>query len=166
MHYTACSKETCNSSHKIETCRSTSIANLAIMSGRGDGAQGRAGDGQLGLHDGAAQHQLRHLPPRADPRLARPQVARLRPSPLPERMLRRRPSGQRRRRGGGRGGHRNAASRAEWKCRPRLSDIRSIPTHPWSFGTDLISISELFRLYIWFMSLARVINISLTFCVN
>ena len=48
------------------------------MSGRGDGAQGRAGDGQLGLHDGAAQHQLRHLPPRADPRLARPQVARLR----------------------------------------------------------------------------------------
>ena len=113
------------------------------MSGRGDGAQGRAGDGQLGLHDGAAQHQLRHLPPRADPRLARPQVARLRPSPLPERMLRRRPSGQRRRRGGG--GHRNATSRAEWKCGPHLSAMDgSFEQFPHIHGvsrvvTDLIS---------------------------
>ena len=42
--------------------------------GRGDGPQGRAGDGQLGVHDGAAQHQLCHLPPGTDTRLTRSQA--------------------------------------------------------------------------------------------
>ena len=60
------------------------------MTGRGDGAQGRAGDGELGVHDGAAQHQLRHLSPGPDPRFARSQVAvlgflfLLDPNPDPE----------------------------------------------------------------------------------